>query len=274
MHHRDGSIGERHRGVAPEGRVLPVGDLPEKNVGDGLRVEAEAGDVGHVERHDDRPDGTGEVEDGYGEAAELLVRNGIVAGTEVRRSGGGIGDARTAADRGVVNADVRLALVKGLDPLRIQGKGKRGAGAIEEHCGASSRVQGEGGERSEDTPHNPPAMNRAAATAVPTARRRLLGTLSVHHLPPSPSAAVRRVPVDRDGRGLARPPPGVGRPPPCCRASRLSTRQVNASSSSRVRKRAAYPECRCTTRPASPVPRPRARGWNCTTKTWLLANTG
>src|SRR5262249_60449262 len=109
------------------------------------------------------------------------------------------------------------------------GKGKRGAGAIEEHCGASSRVQGEGGERSEDTPHNPPAMNRAAATAVPTARRRLLGTLSVHHLSPSPSAAVRRVPVDRDGRGLARPPPGGGRPPPRCRATPLGARQEHAT---------------------------------------------
>src|SRR5262249_62166361 len=39
-------------------------------------------------------------------------------------------------------------------------------------------------------------------------------------------------------------------------------------------KRAAPPECRCPTRPASPTPWPRTRGWNCTTKTWSLGNTG
>src|SRR5262249_45466803 len=50
-------------------------------------------------------------------------------------------------------------------------------------------------------------------------------------------------------------------------------RRVKARSSSGVWKRAASPECRCTTRPASPAPWPPTRGWNCTTKTWSLRNT-
>jgi hypothetical protein len=85
--HSDRRVRKRHRGASPDGRILPIRNLPEEDAGEGFRVEAQAVDVVDVEGHDDGAHGGREVEDRHAESLKLLIRHRSIARTEVCGTG-------------------------------------------------------------------------------------------------------------------------------------------------------------------------------------------
>src|SRR4051794_20579224 len=156
---RDRLVGQlRARVGCGDGRVVPLLDLAEEDVRDGLAVELEPL-VDAVDVVGDR-DGPEDARDVDGLALllgrrDLRVLHGGVRGAEVDGAGGELGDAATGADALVVDAEAVLVL-QARGPLLVDGQGEGGAGAVDR---AGQRLRAARG-----------AVAAARGAAAPTAR--------------------------------------------------------------------------------------------------------
>src|SRR3954447_32770 len=138
---RDRLVGQlRARVARGDGRVVPVLDLAEEDVRDGLAVELEplvdALDV-VGDRH-----GPEHARDVHGLALllrglDLCVLHGGVRGAEVGRAGRELGDAAPGADALVVDGEAVLVL-QARGPFLVDRQRERGAGAVD---GAGERLR-------------------------------------------------------------------------------------------------------------------------------------
>src|SRR4051794_29132964 len=142
MTDRDGLVGQlRARVRGGDGRVVPLRDLAEEDVRDGLAVELEA----LADALDVVGDGHGaeDARDVDGLALllgrrDLRVLHGGVRGAEVDRPGGELRDAAARADALVVDGEAVLVL-QACGPLLVDGQRERGAGAVDR---AGERLRG------------------------------------------------------------------------------------------------------------------------------------
>src|SRR3954453_9394132 len=131
---RDRLVGQLHARVGRgDGRVVPVLDLAEEDVRDGLAVELEPlVDALDVVGDRDGPEHARDVN-----RLALLLRgldfgvlHGGVRGAEVDRAGRELRDAATRADALVVDGEAVLVL-QARAPLLVDGKREGGAGAVD-----------------------------------------------------------------------------------------------------------------------------------------------
>src|SRR3954453_13396763 len=131
---RDRLVGQLHAGVRRgDGRVVPLLDLAEEDVRDGLAVELEAlVDALDVVGDRDGPEHARDV-DGLAlllRGLDLGVLHGGVRGAEVDRAGRELRDAATRADALVVDGEAVLVL-QARAPLLIDRQREGGAGAVD-----------------------------------------------------------------------------------------------------------------------------------------------
>src|SRR3954451_877222 len=128
-----------HAGVlAGDLGVVPLLDLAEEDVGDGLAVELEAlvdavDVVGDGDRAEDRRDVDGIAALLLG-GRDLVVLHRRVGGAELDGPGAELGDAAARADRLVVDRRAARLLEAG-GPLLVDGRRERGAGAVDRAAG-------------------------------------------------------------------------------------------------------------------------------------------
>ena len=122
-------IGKSHPAVLCDNlRIIPLGDLPGKNVRDRLAGEIErAGETGNVISDDDRAHHGREMKDRSALGVrEFLVAHRPVGGAEIDGLFRQLSDAAARADRLVVDFDPGALSVVG-EPLRINGIRERRA---------------------------------------------------------------------------------------------------------------------------------------------------
>src|SRR3954447_2574847 len=138
---RDRLVGQLHAGVGRgDGRVVPVLDLAEEDVRDGLAVELEPlVDALDVVGDRDGPEHARDV-DGLAlllRGLDFGVLHGGVRGAKVDRAGRELRDAATRADALVVDGEAVLVL-QARGPLLVDRQRERGAGAVD---GAGERLR-------------------------------------------------------------------------------------------------------------------------------------
>jgi hypothetical protein len=136
--------------------VVPLGDLPEEDVGEHLAGELELGvDSGKVVDGNHRAQDRRKVQDGSGGRELLLGRHRSVGGPEEDRLVRELPDAPSRADRLVVDRHVGMELVVFGEPLRIDRVGERRAGAVDLHGRGDRRRRRGAAENQEQDQEDP-----------------------------------------------------------------------------------------------------------------------
>ena len=133
MHDSDVRGGKLRARVFPgHGRVVPLLDLAQEDVGEEGPAEAQlGGQAGQVVGGHHAPQDRGQVDDRARSGLQLLFGHGPVGGAEEDRLVGELADAAARADRLVVDPDVGTDLVVLREPLRVDGVRERGARAVD-----------------------------------------------------------------------------------------------------------------------------------------------
>ncbi len=117
-----------------DGRVVPLRDLAEEDIGEDLAGEAEvAAHAGNVVDGDDAAQDGREVRDAEAGRRDLLVGHRAVGGAEEDRTGAELADAAARADGLIVDLHVRVQLVVVAEPLRIDRVGERCPRSVDLH---------------------------------------------------------------------------------------------------------------------------------------------
>src|SRR6476660_8146083 len=113
--------------------VVPLGDVPEEDVGDGLAVELQAAvDTLHVVGEDDGAECGGELDVVLvRQVPDLIALQRHVGCPEIHGLGRELLDPASGPDRLIVDLGVRLLLEEGLGPQLVQRLGEGRAGAVE-----------------------------------------------------------------------------------------------------------------------------------------------
>jgi hypothetical protein len=95
------------------------------------------------------------VQDALGRRAQLLVGHRTIRRAEENRSLGQLSDARTGAERLIVDFDVRAQFVEFSEPFRVDRIGERRARAVDLHGGSGARAR----NRSDGCAREPSAVS-------------------------------------------------------------------------------------------------------------------
>ena len=119
--------------LAGDRGVIPLGDLAEEDVGDGRAIELERGAAGQVVADDDRTGDRRDVQEGPGGLGQVLVGHRAVGGAEVHGLRQDLLLTATGANALVVEGHGRIDLLVLVKPLLVDGLGKGGTCAVDEH---------------------------------------------------------------------------------------------------------------------------------------------